>query len=122
MKQEFDRRSQMIKGVLDLCVMSVLAENPTYGYGLIAALEERGFELIAEGSVYPLLARLTKSGLVHSYSQPSPAGPKRKYYELTDAGREALAVGTGDWLSFSSQVTQLLAADSKEGSRAAQEV
>lgn len=98
----------MLKGVLDLCVLAVLADGPTYGYGLVGALHKQGLPLVAEGSVYPLLARLTKRGYVRSYTEPSPGGPSRKYYELTEHGMQALRAGSNDWFEISAQVGRIL--------------
>ncbi|MDY7101290.1 MAG: PadR family transcriptional regulator [Actinomycetota bacterium] len=103
-----ERRSQVLKGALDLCVMAVLNERPMYGYGLVAALTERGLGLVAEGSVYPLLTRLEKRGLLRSYRAPSPGGPARKYYELTDDGRKALTEGAAAWRSVALDVAAVL--------------
>lgn len=102
------RRSQLLKGVLDLCVLAVLRDGPEYGYGLVGALQERDFELVAEGSIYPLLARMEKAGVVSSFFAPSPDGPRRKYYELTGAGRAALASGLDDVAFVHQQVEGLL--------------
>lgn len=106
-----DRSSTVLKGALDLCVLAVLAEGPTYGYGLIERFAERGLHLVAEGSVYPLLTRLEKRNLVVSASVPSADGPPRKYYHLTPDGRDALAVGTNQWSEAVSQVGQVLGID-----------
>ena len=72
--------SQMLKGTLEGCVLAIISKKETYGYEISRQLEEYGFGNIAEGTVYPLLA---------VYRQ-SEVGPKRKYYSLTDAGREEL--------------------------------
>lgn len=102
------RQSQILKGVLDLCVLAVLRDGPQYGYGLVGALQGRGFELVAEGTVYPLLARMEKGGMVSSFKAPSPDGPRRKYYELTDTGRATLAAGIDAWTEVEAQVRRLL--------------
>lgn len=107
-KEGAERRTQMLKGVLDLCVLSVLRDGPLYGYGLVGALAERGLAPVAEGSVYPLLARLERQGLVHSYRAPSPDGPSRKYYQLTQRGRVAASEGITLWRSVADEVTALL--------------
>jgi len=103
-----DRRSQTLKGVLDLCVLSILGDRPMYGYGLVTALGDGGLDLVAEGSIYPLLARLEKRNLVHSYFAPSPDGPDRKYYELTPDGRKALRAGAAEWRLVVAEVSTLL--------------
>ena len=77
---------QMLKGVLSLLLLSVLREEPGYGYGIVTRLKAAGFEDLAEGTVYPALARLESAGLLQSHLEPSSNGPARKYYRTTPAG------------------------------------
>lgn len=65
-------------------------ETVTYGYEIVTTLEEFGFEDVKEGSIYPLLVRLEKKGMISSELRPSPLGPKRKYYSLTAEGEAYL--------------------------------
>ncbi|WP_267244081.1 PadR family transcriptional regulator [Streptomyces sp. PR69] len=103
------RRSQLLRGVLDLCLLALIAERPRYGFEIAASLAENGLELVSEGSIYPLLARLQKSGLIDAYRASSPAGgAPRKYYRLTDAGRAALAAGRTTWRGFAAAVDRTL--------------
>jgi len=102
------RESQIMKGVLDLCVMSILDAEPTYGYGLVSALADRGLDLVAEGSIYPLLARLERRGLLSSFKSPSAEGPARKYYELTVEGRAELVLGRQSWSETTAKINRLL--------------
>lgn len=97
----------MLRGVLDLCLLSLLEERPVYGYELTERLAERDL-LVSGGSAYPLLARLEKAGLVISDKRPSLSGPPRKYYSLSETGTEALKSGTAEWIAVSSSVTSLL--------------
>ncbi|MDT0448115.1 PadR family transcriptional regulator [Streptomyces hesseae] len=111
------RRSQLLRGVLDLCLMTLIAERPRYGFEIVEALEERGMELVSEGSIYPLLARMEKAGLADSFRAPSAAGgAPRKYYRLTDAGIAELASGRAVWQSFTRAVDRTLSAGPTEGS------
>lgn len=103
-----DRHSVVLKGALDLCVLAVLLDGPTYGYGLVERLNENGLSLVAEGTVYPLLTRLEKRGLLSSERVPSSDGPPRKYYSLTADGRNALVVGTGEWRGITHQIAKVL--------------
>jgi PadR family transcriptional regulator, regulatory protein PadR len=75
------------KGILELAVMGVLYEERHYGYSLIRVLAENGSILLKEGTIYPILARLGRDGLVRSEWVESDQGPPRKYYELTSSGR-----------------------------------
>jgi PadR family transcriptional regulator, regulatory protein PadR len=91
------RQTQLLRGVLDLCALAVMAEEPVYGYELTQRLRERGLSTVGDGSVYPLLGRLEREGLVETYRQASNGGPPRKYYRLSAAGRRALAAGVAEW-------------------------
>lgn len=83
-----DRRiTQLRKGILELAVMGVLYYERHYGYSLIRVLAENGSISLKEGTVYPILARLGREGLVRSEWVESDQGPPRKYYELTSSGR-----------------------------------
>ncbi|QBJ98804.1 PadR family transcriptional regulator [Rhodococcus sp. ABRD24] len=102
-----ERRSLVLRGVLDLCLLALLRERPVYGYELTVRLAEQNL-LVSGGSTYPLLARLEKSGLVTSQMRPSPSGPPRKYYSLSEDGARLLESGTAEWLAVSTSVTSLL--------------
>ncbi|TCN53541.1 PadR family transcriptional regulator PadR [Rhodococcus sp. SMB37] len=103
-----ERRSLILRGVLDICLLTLLDDGqPVYGYELTERLGAQGL-LIAEGSTYPLLTRLEKAGLVRSERRPSPSGPPRKYYSITDQGRETLDSGRTEWNAVAAPVTALL--------------
>ncbi len=78
---------QMRKGVLDLCILKALASKEWYGYALVKALVAVPGVGVAEGSIYPLLARLKRQGLVTTRLEESSEGPARKYYSATPEGR-----------------------------------
>lgn len=78
---------QMRKGVLDLCILRCLSEREWYGYALVKALVAVPGVGVAEGSIYPLLSRLRRQGLVTTRLEESSEGPARKYYRTTAAGR-----------------------------------
>ena len=78
---------QMRKGVLDLCILKALAGGECYGYALVKTLVAIPGIGVAEGSIYPLLSRLKKQGLMTTRLEESSEGPARKYYRLTPAGR-----------------------------------
>ena len=98
----------MLKGALDLCILALLRDGPLYGYAIVDALAGSGIDLIAEGTIYPLLTRMEKSGALSSYKAPSPEGPSRKYYQLTEQGERELASGHAQWRYVSDQVSRLL--------------
>lgn len=78
---------QMRKGVLDFCILKALAGGECYGYALVKSLVAIPGIGVAEGSIYPLLSRLKKQGLVSTRLEESSEGPARKYYRLTSSGR-----------------------------------
>jgi PadR family transcriptional regulator PadR len=91
------RRSQLLRGVLDLCLLAVMEEGPAYGYEMTKRLRARGLSIVGEGSIYPLLGRLEREGLVETYRAASGSGPPRKYYRPSPEGRRALAAGVSEW-------------------------
>ncbi|MFD6970379.1 PadR family transcriptional regulator [Streptomyces sp. NPDC059979] len=110
------RRSQLLRGVLDLCLLSLIAERPRYGFEFAEALAGSGLELVSDGSIYPLLARMERAGLISSYRAPSPSGgAPRKYYRLTEAGRAELSGGRADWQAFAGQVGRILTGTESTG-------
>ena len=74
------RRTELLRGVLDLCLLAVMDEGPAYGYEMTKRLRDRGLAIVGEGSIYPLLGRLERDGLVETYRAASNGGPPRKYY------------------------------------------
>jgi|SRR5690625_75727 len=101
-------RSQLLKGVLEGCILAIMKQEPTYGYGLSVKLHDYGLTNISEGSIYPILLRLQKEKLIVGEMKDSPAGPKRKYYQLTEAGEEALIKFTQNWETIKNPVDQIL--------------
>src|SRR5579859_7487989 len=97
MANDGGRRTQLLRGVLDLCLLAVIDEEPAYGYDMTKRLGERGLSIVGEGSIYPLLGRLERDGLVETYRAPSNGGPPRKYYRASVKGRRALVDGIAEW-------------------------
>jgi len=97
---------QFKKGVLNLCVLVLLDKQDRYGYELVQKISDQ--ISISEGSVYPLLRRLTKEGYFTTYLQESTEGPPRKYYTLTDLGRAYLQEQIIEWNSFTNGVNTLI--------------
>lgn len=97
---------QFKKGVLNLCVLALLDKEDRYGYELVQKISNQ--ISISEGSVYPLLRRLTKEGYFTTYLRESTEGPPRKYYQLTDTGRTYLHEQLVEWHSFTEGVNRLL--------------
>jgi PadR family transcriptional regulator PadR len=103
-----ERSSQLLKGVLDMCLLAVIAEEPSYGYEMARKLENRGLALVGEGSIYPLLSRLQRGGLVETFSKDSPGGPPRKYYRIADEGRRQLGNWIGEWRALTNGVDRVI--------------
>jgi PadR family transcriptional regulator, regulatory protein PadR len=91
------RRTQLLRGVLDLCLLAVMEDGPAYGYEMTKRLRARGLSIVGEGSIYPLLGRLEREGLVETHRAASDGGPPRKYYRPSREGRRALATGVAEW-------------------------
>jgi PadR family transcriptional regulator PadR len=100
--------TQLRKGLIELCVMATLREGEAYGYQIVERLGRVAGLAITESTVYPLLARLERDGLLRVRTAPSPSGPPRRYYRLTDAGRRRLQEMTRHWQHIHGSVTQLL--------------
>ena len=100
--------SQLLKGVLDLAVLAVLAEQDSYGYDVLRRLRESGLEGVGDASVYGTLRRLYQAGALKSYVVPSDEGPHRKYYGLNDRGHKALDQSAKAWGSFTRALDHLL--------------
>jgi PadR family transcriptional regulator PadR len=92
-----NRRSQLLRGVLDLCLLAVVAEAPAYGYEMTKRLRARGLSTVGEGSIYPLLGRLEREGLVDTQREASDGGPPRKYYRASREGKRELVSGVAEW-------------------------
>lgn len=101
--------SQYKKGVLELCVLSLLKKRDCYGYEISEYLSLHID--IADGTVYPILRKLKADGLLTTYLQEESGGPPRKYYKLTSLGAEAYARDRDVYLAFARTVLQLLEED-----------
>lgn len=84
-------QTQLLKGILEGCVLGIIAQGETYGYDILSRLEAYGFEDLGEGTLYPILTRLDKNGYIACRRAKSPLGPIRKYYSITATGQEAYA-------------------------------
>jgi PadR family transcriptional regulator, regulatory protein PadR len=109
--------TQLRKGALELAILNALNGDRLYGYDIVRVL--RGYDglMIGDGTVYPILSRLKADDLVRATIEDSPDGPPRKYYELTRAGRDALAEMNQAWEALVSSVEELRRAAPKAGAR-----
>jgi PadR family transcriptional regulator PadR len=101
--------AQFKKGVLELCVLTLLKKKDTYGYELAERISSR--IQIAEGTLYPLLRKLKSDGLCDTYISAESGGPPRKYYTLTEKGRQAETELREEWRSFADSVRQIMEDD-----------
>ena len=102
------KQTQLLKGVLEGCVLAIIKEKPIYGYELVQSLRLSGFQDIVGGTVYPLLQKLEKQGAILGVEKPSPDGPNRKYYTLTNLGEDNLIAFKKQWKSLTINVETIL--------------
>lgn len=102
------RRSLLLRGVLDMCVLAMVQHQPDHVYGLVGRLADRGLDRISFGSLYPLVTRLRQQGLLSDSSVPSPVGPPRTVLSLTEAGEVTLRRWTKQWQMMNAAVARLL--------------
>lgn len=99
--------AQMRKGVLELCVLSVISDQEVYTSDILSELKDAQL-LVVEGTVYPLLTRLKNDGILKYRWEESKSGPPRKYYSLTEQGTEVLNSLKDNWNQLNKSVKQLL--------------
>jgi len=99
--------TEMLKGVLEGCVLEIIGRGETYGYEITRKLNALGFTDVVEGTVYTILIRLEKGSLVEITKRPSDMGPPRKFFTLNGAGRKELARFWGKWDFVASKINEL---------------
>lgn len=102
-----DWTSQLRRGVLELCILRVLAVQPNYGYEIVTTLDRFAPLAAGENTVYPLLRRLKADGLLETFMQESPSGPPRQYYRVTRQGRARLDALEREWDAMTEAVQRL---------------
>lgn len=102
-----EKTTEMLKGLLEGSVLQIISRDTTYGYDITQRLNKLGFKDIAEGTVYTILVRLEKNGLLVSEKQPSEVGPPRKFYKLTEAGKIELHSFWSRWDFVSSKINEV---------------
>ncbi|MDX8360712.1 PadR family transcriptional regulator [Cytobacillus sp. IB215316] len=106
-------QTQMLKGILDGCLLAIIHGKECYGYEMAERLSEYGFGAVSEGTIYPLLMRMQREGLVTSVRKSSTAGPKRKYYSLTEKGINALNDFLSRWSQLEKSVNAVIKQETK---------
>jgi DNA-binding PadR family transcriptional regulator len=99
--------TEMLKGVLEGCVLEIISRQETYGYEITRRLNALGFSDVVDGTVYTILVRLEKNELVNIEKKPSDLGPPRKFFTLNDRGREELQKFWERWEFVSSKINEL---------------
>lgn len=99
--------TEMLKGVLEGCVLEIISRGETYGYEITRRLNALGFTDVVEGTVYTILVRLEKNELVDMEKRPSDMGPPRKFFALNNSGRKELRKFWEKWEFLSSKLDEL---------------
>lgn len=99
-------KSQMRKGILEYCILTIISRKEAYTSDILEALRQADL-LVVEGTLYPLLSRLKNNGLLSYRWQESTDGPPRKYFTLTDEGKELLAALDQEWSTISQAITKI---------------
>lgn len=99
--------TEMLKGILEGCVLEIINREETYGYEITRQLNSLGFTDVVEGTVYTILVRLEKNGLVDIQKKPSELGPPRKFYSLNDEGRRELRRFWEKWEFLAEKINEL---------------
>jgi PadR family transcriptional regulator PadR len=106
--------TELARGVVEHCVLALVSDGEAYAFDIVRTLGARGL-VTSEGTIYPLLARLRRDGLVTTDWRDSDAGPPRRYYRITKDGRRALDAFAADWAALREAVEGLLPATPKRG-------
>lgn len=100
--------TQLLKGILEGCVLKLISQSETYGYEIIAELNKYGFDDIQDGTLYPVLNRLEKKEYISCRIGHSPLGPRRKYFSITDEGKVFLDEFEKSYYKITYQANQIL--------------
>ncbi len=102
------RESLYLRGTLDMCVLSLVDAMPTHAYGVVQELQTRDFPQTSYGTIYPLVTRLRRQGLLTQQSLPGSGGPAKNLLSLTANGQAALAAWQQEWRDHNARVESLL--------------
>ncbi len=99
--------TQLRKGLLEYCVLSVFRHGEGYGYEVVTQLKSIEDLAVTESTVYPILSRLKTDGFLKVRSEPSPSGPPRRYFSLTKLGVQRLEAMDAHWSSLTESINSL---------------
>jgi Predicted transcriptional regulators len=105
--------TQLLKGILEGCVLAIIRRGETYGYEILSSLEKQGFDNLIEGTLYPVLTRMEKKGFILCRIGKSPLGPKRKYYSITAEGEQWLKDFTMQYQTVTRKADNILLGEIK---------
>lgn len=108
--------SQLLRGILEGCILSIISKKETYGYEILITLSSNNFENLLEGTLYPILTRLNNKGYIKCTKRESALGPVRKYYSITDLGKEKLKEFKKDYERITSNANKILLNNKEENS------
>src|SRR3569833_393277 len=100
--------AQMKRGAIEYCVLALVERRESYGLELVQTLSEVDGMVTSEGTIYPVLSRLRRDGAIESFWRESDSGPPRRYYRLTEQGRQSLRTFRSEWDRFKNAVDQLI--------------
>ncbi|MBR2900647.1 MAG: PadR family transcriptional regulator [Clostridia bacterium] len=100
--------SQLLRGILEGCILSIISKEETYGYKILSELENLGFDNVFESTLYPIITRLEKKQFVCCRREKSPFGPTRKYYSITKAGEDFLSEFKNNYKKITSSAEAIL--------------
>lgn len=100
--------SQILKGMLEACLLKIISKKDMYGYEITENLASYGLDIVAQGTIYPLLLKLEKEKLLTSYTKENLNAPPRKYYKITDDGIEYIKKFNKIWISLSSSINNIM--------------
>ena len=111
--------SQLLKGILEGCVLTIIAQGETYGYEIISVLADYGFKDIQDGTLYPVLTRLEKRELIICRIGKSPYGPKRKYFSISEDGKSYLEQFKKTYLDITERANSIILGDGSKNEKKA---
>ena len=103
--------SQILEWTLEACILQLIKNKDMYGYEITEQLSNYGLDMVAQGTIYPLLMKLEKENLVTSYLKESNFGPPRKYYSITEEGNKYIVNFKDVWKNISTTITEILKDD-----------
>ena len=113
------QETQLLKGILEGCVLGIIAKGETYGYEILSELEKAGLDEVGEGTLYPVLTRLDKNRYIQCRKAKSPLGPIRKYYTITLTGKKYLEEFKINYKKITDSTEQILYAGSRKPGKGA---